>query len=93
MGKKLAKRGKTRRQRPKLLRKAVDAADSLLDQVIDDPEKFFQKIERGAGHAVRGIDRLVEAYERDPARARREVRDFIAQNLARYGKKRLRAAR
>lgn len=93
MVKRLAKRGRKRKRVPRLVKRFATATDRLLDQIIDDPEKFVTRAERVAEQAARGIDRLVDEYEKNPAKARQEIRNFIVQNLARFSKKRLRAAK
>lgn len=91
--KRLAKRTPPRKRRPRIVKKTIDALDRVLDQIIDDPDRFVDRVERTAEGAVRGIDRLVEEYERDPQKARKEFRTFIVRGLAKLGKQRLNGSR
>lgn len=75
------------------MKKTIDAVDRLLDQVIDDPDKFIDRVERAAEHTAKGVNQLVERYERDPEGVKREARDFLIRAGARFGKKKLRDAR
>lgn len=90
--KKLAKRG-TPRLRPNRKSKVFKAANRLLDEIIEDPDRFVDRVERTAESAARGIDRIVAEYERDPQRVKKELRTLIVKGLARLGKQRLNGSR
>lgn len=94
MAKQITRRRAAKKKRsPRVIRKALRVLENVLDDIIDDPSRFIDKAERVAEHTARGIDQFVAEYERDPAKARRETRDFVVRNLAKLGKKRLRDAR
>lgn len=65
----------------------------VLDEIIAHPEGFIDRVERAGGQVARGIDRLLDEYERDPKKTSKELLVHGLRGLAKLGKQRLDGSR
>ncbi len=66
------------------------AVNRMLDEIIEDPRRFIDRVERTGEQVARGIDQVLDEYEKDPRKTGRELLVHGLRGLAKLGKQRLR---
>lgn len=74
-------------------RKARAAGENVLELAARDPEEFLARAERFGVGLADGVEKMYHLYQQDPGKARRVVRNFAVQQLAKMGKKKLEEGR
>lgn len=75
------------------LKKAALATERLLDETAQDPEAVMERGERAVVGLAAGIERAYRIYQEDPDKAKRALRNYTVQQLARVSKRELRKRR
>lgn len=74
----------------RLLAKSARAIENAIDAVADDPEAAIDKAGEFVGRFLATAERVKTAYEKDPAGAKRELRNVVVGAAAEITKQRRR---